>query len=235
MIIVNGFQPLTIITKCSILDVAAVVEPRLAYFLKKCRITTNHFRHEKALDKEIIFLHIYWFLHLTNINIFYHLFIFMFSLCWWYKCVLNFGKSRSSQRRCSLRKGVLRISLRKGILRNFAKITGKHLCQSLFLIKKRLWHVRFSVDFAKFLRTPFYKTPTGDCSWKSPNEVMLFSFLDLKPNKSKCETPRSSEWRINGTSWYRTNWRNVWNYKNCENYGKSLRPQQYLKLFILPL
>ena len=29
VIIVNGFQPLTIITKCSILDVAAVVDPPL--------------------------------------------------------------------------------------------------------------------------------------------------------------------------------------------------------------
>ena len=33
---------------------------------------------------------------------------------------------RSTHRRCSIRKGVLR---------NFAKFTGKHLCQSLFLIK----------------------------------------------------------------------------------------------------
>ena len=29
VIIVNGFQPLTIITKCSILDVAAVLDPPL--------------------------------------------------------------------------------------------------------------------------------------------------------------------------------------------------------------
>ena len=29
VIIVNGFQPLTIITKCSILDVAAVLDPLL--------------------------------------------------------------------------------------------------------------------------------------------------------------------------------------------------------------
>ena len=29
VIILNGFQPLTIITKCSILDVAAVLDPRL--------------------------------------------------------------------------------------------------------------------------------------------------------------------------------------------------------------
>ena len=32
VIIVNGFQPLTIITKCSILDVAAVLDPPLVAF-----------------------------------------------------------------------------------------------------------------------------------------------------------------------------------------------------------
>ena len=55
---------------------------------------------------------------------------------------------------------------KKGVLRNFAKFTGKHLCQSLFfnkvagrspaiLLKKRLWHRCFPVNFVKFLRTPF--------------------------------------------------------------------------------
>ena len=55
----------------------------------------------------------------------------------------------------------------KGVLRNFAKFTGKHLRQSLFfnkvaglrpatLLKKRLWHWCFPVNFAKFLRTPFF-------------------------------------------------------------------------------
>ena len=54
---------------------------------------------------------------------------------------------------------------RRGILRNFAKFTGKNLCQSLFfnkvadlrpatLLKKKLWHRCFPADFAKFLRTP---------------------------------------------------------------------------------
>ena len=44
-------------------------------------------------------------------------------------------------------------------------VTGKHLCQNLFfnkvtclnpaiLLKKRLWHRCFSVNFATFLRTP---------------------------------------------------------------------------------
>ena len=55
---------------------------------------------------------------------------------------------------------------KKGVLRNFEKFTGKHLHQSLIfnkiaglrsatLLKKRLWHRRFPVSFAKFLRIPF--------------------------------------------------------------------------------
>ena len=56
---------------------------------------------------------------------------------------------------------------RKDVLRNFAKLTGKRLCQSLFFnkaaslrpapsLKKRLWHRCFPENFAKFLRTPFF-------------------------------------------------------------------------------
>ena len=56
---------------------------------------------------------------------------------------------------------------KKGVLRNFTKFTGKHLCQRLFfnkvaglraatLLKKSLWHRCFPVNFAKFLRTPFF-------------------------------------------------------------------------------
>ena len=54
----------------------------------------------------------------------------------WFVVILVRGKEglctgflflfRSSHRRCSIRKGVLR---------NFAKFTGKHLCQSLFFNK----------------------------------------------------------------------------------------------------
>ena len=51
---------------------------------------------------------------------------------------------------------------KKGVLKNFAKFTGKHQCQSLFFTKvevlrpaTRLWHSYFSVNFAKFLKTPF--------------------------------------------------------------------------------
>ena len=54
---------------------------------------------------------------------------------------------------------------KKGVLKNFIKFTGKHLRQSLFfkkvagrsttLLKNRLWHRCFSVNFVKFLRTSF--------------------------------------------------------------------------------
>ena len=52
-----------------------------------------------------------------------------------------------------------RCSVRKGVLRNFEKFTGKHLCQSLFFscnfIKKEILARCFPANFAKFLRTPF--------------------------------------------------------------------------------
>ena len=51
-----------------------------------------------------------------------------------------------------------KVFCRKGVLRNFAKFTGKHLCQSLFfnkvadlrsttLLKKRLLHRCFPLNF----------------------------------------------------------------------------------------
>ena len=61
---------------------------------------------------------------------------------------------------------------KKGVLKNFVKLTGKHLCCSLFfnkaaglrtttLLRKRLWHRCFPVNFAKFLRTPFLQNTSG--------------------------------------------------------------------------
>ena len=71
---------------------------------------------------------------------------------------------------------VRRYSMKIGVLKNLAKFTGKHRCQILFfhkvagpnLLKKRLWHRCFPVNFAKFLRTPFYRTPSNDrfCHYK---------------------------------------------------------------------
>ena len=44
--------------------------------------------------------------------------------------------------------------MKKGVLRNFAKFTGKHLCQSLFFNKVAGLRPQPPVNFAKFLRTP---------------------------------------------------------------------------------
>ena len=65
------------------------------------------------------------------------------------------------------------VFFKKGVLRNFAKLTGKRLCQSIFfnkvavirpvtlLKKKRLWHWCFPVNFTKFLRTLFLQNTFG--------------------------------------------------------------------------
>ena len=55
--------------------------------------------------------------------------------------------SRSSHRRCSVKKGVLK---------NFAIFTGKHL-------RKRLQHRCFPVNIAKYLRTPILMNISGGC------------------------------------------------------------------------
>ena len=47
---------------------------------------------------------------------------------------------------------------KKVVLRNFAKFTGKRLCQSVLfnkLLKKKLWHRCFLVNFMNFVRTSF--------------------------------------------------------------------------------
>ena len=84
----------------------------------------------------------------------------------------SLGKAKQKNR--YLRSSRLEVFCRKGVLRSFAKFTAKHLCQSLFfnkvtglrpkiLLKKRLWHRHFSVNFSKFLRTRFLlqNTPGG--------------------------------------------------------------------------
>ena len=57
----------------------------------------------------------------------------------------------------------LEVSVRKDVLRNFAKLTGKHLCQGLLMsghiactfIKKRLWHSKKKAE--RNFRSTFLK------------------------------------------------------------------------------
>ena len=61
---------------------------------------------------------------------------------------------------------------KKGVITNFAKFSGKHLCQvslltkSFYFWKKRLWHRCFPVNFAKFVKTPFLQNTSG--GWLLP-------------------------------------------------------------------
>ena len=75
---------------------------------------------------------------------------------------------------------------KKGVFKNFVKFTGTHLRRGLFLnkvaglrpatlLKKRLWHKCFLVNFTKFLRTPFFINTSGGCLWIS---VHLKFWLD---------------------------------------------------------
>ena len=96
---------------------------------------------------------------------FFVIYIYIYNLLvnyyigWWLS-----DSVRSSHQRCSVRKGVLR---------NFAKFTGKHLRERLSL-KKSVWRRCFTVNFTKFLRTPFSQNTSGRlllwcpsvfCSW----------------------------------------------------------------------
>ena len=73
--------------------------------------------------------------------------------------MFEFLYTRSSHRRNSMRKGVLR---------NFAKFTGKHLCQSLFfnkvaalIVKKETLAQVFSSEYCEISKnTFFYRTAT---------------------------------------------------------------------------
>ena len=88
---------------------------------------------------------------------------------------------RSSHQRCSIKKCVLE---------NFSKFTGKHLCHSLFfnkvaclrsatLLKARLWHSCFHVNFEEFLGTPFLLITFGRLLLNDRNFVNIKSSSNL--------------------------------------------------------
>ena len=98
---------------------------------------------------------------------------------------LIFNKTRPNSEAAS------KCSILKGILRNLAKFTRKHLCQSLLfnkvadlgsttLLKKRLWHRYFPVNFVKFLRRPFSQnTSERLVLWIYSYSLVFLSTLSL--------------------------------------------------------
>ena len=68
--------------------------------------------------------------------------------------------------------------MKKDGLRNFTKFTGKYLCQSLTpatLLNKRLWYRCFTVNFAKFLRTPFFTEDLWATASEFVTEMLIFT------------------------------------------------------------
>ena len=96
-----------------------------------------------------------------------------------------FHRNRSSHQRCSTEK---RCSL------NFRKIHRKiPVPESIFfkkvaglrpatLLKKRLWHRWFSVNFAKFFKNIFffYRTLLDDCFWRKQQQKITLSWVVLE-------------------------------------------------------
>ena len=88
---------------------------------------------------------------------------------------------------------VRRCSVKKDVFNNFAKFTGKNLCQCLFfnktarlglrtLLKKRLWHRYFHVNFAKI----FPVAPSVDCNF---NDCI---FTKNRPNEAFASTGKTN-------------------------------------------
>ena len=69
----------------------------------------------------------------------------------------------------NLRSSRLEVYCKKDVLRNFAKFTGKHLCQSLFFNKvadQEILAQVFSCEFCEICQNIFfYRTPPDNCFW----------------------------------------------------------------------
>ena len=77
-----------------------------------------------------------------------------------------------------------RLFYKKVVLRNFAKFTGKDLCQSLFLIKLHASAQVFSVNFVKLLRTFFLYNTSSSC-FCTTLEARYTLIIALKEEKSR--------------------------------------------------
>ena len=92
-----------------------------------------------------------------------------------------FGKERSEKYR-KIRSSRPEVFCINGVLRNFGKFTGKPVT----LLKKRLSHRCFPVNFAKFLRIPFLQNTSGGCFCKI-HACELYNILEQIINKFNCE------------------------------------------------
>ena len=94
----------------------------------------------------------------------------------------------------------------------FAKFTRKHLCWSLILIKlqvsilqlhwkKGLQHRCFLMNFARYLRHLFYRTPPGDCFCSTEkyftNKIVKNPLIKEKKMETACKKKNNTEQKLN--------------------------------------
>ena len=105
-----------------------------------------------------------------------------------------------------------RCPLKIGLLRDFSKFTEKYLYQSVFfnkvagprpetLLKYRLWHEFYPVNFTKFLRTPFLQNTFKRLHLKMMIKVqMTMNYFCRKDDRRKAFSLISSQEYCQGSS-----------------------------------
>ena len=78
--------------------------------------------------------------------------------------------SRQSKWKRKNRSSHLTCSLRKGVLRNFAKFTGKHLCQGLYFVKIVALAQVFFCKFCKISKNTFFTEHVWAFAFQKSND-----------------------------------------------------------------
>ena len=88
-------------------------------------------------------------------------------------------KNLSPKISVKLRSSLPEVFYKQGVTKHFAKFRRKHLCRSLLfgkatLLKWRLQHRRFHVNFDKVLRTPLHAVAASENSQENTCAGLLF-------------------------------------------------------------
>ena len=160
-----GNQEKTISNKVRAIEQIFVLDPTqqthtIKGWSKKLKSTYNISKNNENWKISMILLIAALSLHYRGLN--YVWFAYSARVIFWYLF------SEAVARRCSVKKVFLEIS-QNSQENNCVRVSFLIKLQSL--LKKRLWHCCFPVNFAKFLRIPFLTKTSGGCMqlfWNLP-------------------------------------------------------------------